>query len=50
MKTLAAILEQLRVVIKIEESVKQEVEDKARASEQSVLGGPKTDKPNDKKR
>ncbi|MCA8951372.1 MAG: hypothetical protein KDE27_17830 [Planctomycetes bacterium] len=49
-ETLAAILEQLRVVIKIEESVKQEVEDKARASEQSVLGGPKTDKPNDKKR
>lgn len=37
-ETLAALLEELRVVIKIEDSVIQEVESKARASETDVLG------------
>jgi len=37
-ETLAALLEELRAVIKIEDSVIQEVEDKARAAETDVLG------------
>lgn len=39
-ETLAALLEELRTVIKIEESVIQDVEGKAQASENEFFGGP----------
>jgi hypothetical protein len=42
-ESLAALLEELRVVIKIEDSVIQEVENRKRAEEQSVFGSGKDD-------
>lgn len=48
-ETIAALLEELRVVIDIEDSVIQEVEDKARASETDVLGPGKGGRKDDRK-
>ncbi|MCA8973309.1 MAG: hypothetical protein KDC98_01240 [Planctomycetes bacterium] len=49
-ETLAAILEELRVVIKIEDSVIQEVEDKAGASAADVFGPGSDSKKSDSKK